>query len=60
MGVPFEALLPYGIMLGVGTLLPNCGRHGLTADGVDVRHYWWWTCETRPHEERWKARKMGN
>ncbi len=55
MGVPFEALIPYGIMLAV-SILSRCLKGLLTSLILDVWHYGSRYGKDQAHAERRQAR----
>jgi hypothetical protein len=60
MGVPFEALIPFGIMLAVRLSLPYPlyrTDEDIELSFVDVRSLWSWIIEDQTHAERGKERK---
>ena len=54
MGVPFEALIPYAIMLGVRTFLSLDEIQALTYV-IDVRHLWSGPFQDPAHAE-WREK----
>ena len=52
MGVPFEALLPYGIMLGVRTNLPAPHQTKALTPRTDVRNLRSGPLKDQTHAER--------
>jgi hypothetical protein len=61
MGVPFEALLPYGIMMVVSPTPPSPqSRTTVTRAPLDVRNHWRHPLQTQKHAKRRKARTAFN
>lgn len=56
MGVPFEALIPYGIMLTVRQPHPFLGTKG-ELSFADVRNQWSWTGLDQALAEWWEKSK---
>ena len=56
MGVPFEALIPYAIMLGV-RLTPPTSNTEILIPSLDVRHHWGGPFENKTHAEWRKESK---
>lgn len=59
MGVPFEALLPYGICLAVRHHLdlPHAVNPSLTHSRAVLRYHWCRSLKDQEHPERWQARQ---
>ena len=56
MGVPFEALIPYAIMLGVRLNPPNSNTE-ILIPLIDVWHHWGGPFDNKTHAEWWKESK---